>query len=67
MSNIPTSIRLATVSHYVRSIAPVYFALGDDGSNIVFTEWGHALAALIGFSLVCMIMTYIVLRKKDYH
>jgi ABC-type transport system involved in multi-copper enzyme maturation permease subunit len=66
ISNIPTSIRLGTVNHYVRSIAPIYVSFDDQGLMDP-TVWNHALAVLIGFSLVFVIMSYIVLRKKDYH
>jgi ABC-type transport system involved in multi-copper enzyme maturation permease subunit len=67
ISNIPTDIRFGTVNHYVRSIAPIYFALGDDPSALEATPWGWALATLIGFSFVCVILSYLVLKRKDYH
>jgi hypothetical protein len=66
ISNIPTSIRLGTVTHYVRSISPVYFSLSDEVA-LEGTWWSHSLGVLMGIALVCVIFTYMVLRKKDYH
>jgi len=66
ISNIPTSIRLGTVNHYVRSIAPMYVSFDEQGVMNP-TVWNHALAVLIGFALVFVILTYLVLRRKDYH
>jgi hypothetical protein len=67
ISNIPTDIRLGTVTHYVRSLSPIYFTLGDEGGMLDPTRWEHALAVLFGFCIFFIITTYLVLKKKDYH
>jgi ABC-type transport system involved in multi-copper enzyme maturation permease subunit len=62
VANIGTGIKFATVNYYIRSLAPVEFvtARGE-------TPWGQALAAMLGFAAVCIILTWYVQRNKDYN
>ena len=60
MANIPTGIRYATVTYYLRSLAP-----GSDPA--VAAAWGQNLAALLGFALVCLVLAWFIQRRKDYN
>jgi len=66
IANIPNAIRLATVNHYIRSVSPVYVSFGVTGAGVA-TPWGQALAVMIGFSIVCLMLTWYFQRGKDYN
>lgn len=62
VANIPKSIKYATVNYYIRSLAPVPF------NNVTGeTPWGQALAAMLGFATVCVLLTWYFQRGKDYN
>lgn len=69
MANIPAGIRYGTISHYLRSLAPIYVSFGDDpaSAGLEATQWEHALVILIGFGLAFQLLTWFILRRKDYH
>ena len=63
IANIGTSIKYGTVNFYIRSLSPYNTGLG--GTDMM--AWGSALAVMLGFALVCMIMSWYVQRNKDYN
>jgi len=62
VANIGTGIKYATVNYYIRSLAPIEFGTAGGG-----TQWGQALAAMLGFAAVCIFLTWYVQRNKDYN
>jgi ABC-type transport system involved in multi-copper enzyme maturation permease subunit len=63
VANIPTSIRYATANFYIRSMAP--YNMGIGGADLA--PWGSALAAMLGFAIVCLILSWYVQRNRDYN
>jgi|GEM_PF-6660387 len=63
IANIGTSIKYGTVNFYIRSLSPYNTGLG--GTDMM--AWGSALASMIGFALVCLIMSWYIQRNKDYN
>lgn len=64
VANIPTSIKYGTVNHYIRSLAPYSQSATTPGA---YTDWGPALGAMIGFTIVCLLLTWYFQRKLDYN
>jgi ABC-type transport system involved in multi-copper enzyme maturation permease subunit len=63
IANIGTSIKYGTVNFYIRSLAPYNMGLG--GTDMM--AWGSALASMIGFAVVCLILSWYIQRNKDYN
>jgi hypothetical protein len=63
IANIGTSIKYGTVNFYVRSLSPINMGIG--GTDTM--AWGSALGVMIGFALVCVIMSWYIQRNKDYN
>jgi len=63
IANIGTSIKYGTVNFYIRSLSPINMGIG--GTDTM--AWSSALGVMIGFALVCIIMSWYVQRKKDYN
>ena len=66
IANIPSSIRYATMNHYIRSLSPYYVSFGVTGAGSA-TVWYQALAVMVGFSSVCLLLAWYVQRNKDYN
>jgi ABC-type transport system involved in multi-copper enzyme maturation permease subunit len=64
VANIPNGIRYATVNHYIRSISPYYVSFGVTGAGAA-SPWAQALATMIVFSIVCLVLSWYAQRNKD--
>lgn len=66
IANIPNGIRYATVNHYIRSLSPYYVSFGVTGAGAA-TPWAQALAVMICFAVVCLLMAWYFQRNKDFN